>query len=297
MPEVAEVALNRDWLSSRLVGKQLHSMRFHPHSRYDIYGMDPAQSALRGLVTTIRNFRVVEVGSKGKLLYIHLHAQSIPPMRGAVDRWLHINHGMSGGWKYPTFGGPWDGLGKHDAWSITTQGGQETTYYDVRKFGTLKVLNSAEHLEALNTLGADALTSCWEDLWGSFNLRASNKLRTRRDWRSIRELLLDQTIISGIGNYLIAEILYKAEIKPSAIYSKLSSIQLERLFKAIVEVANASYSAGGCTLHTWKNPEGKAGRFQEQLQVYGKTHCPLRHEILKVNVKCRNSYECPRCQR
>lgn len=297
MVEISENRINADWLSSRLVGKQLHSMVFHPHSRY--YNLDIANGAgaLNILAVTIRNYRVVEVNAKGKLLWIHLHADQVSPMRAYVDRWLHINHGMSGGWKYPTFGGPWDGLSMYDAWSITTQGGQETTYYDVRKFGTLNLLNSAEHLEALNTLGADALTSCWEDLWGSFNLRASNKLRTRRDWRSIRELLLDQTIISGIGNYLVSEILYKAEIKPSATYPKLTSIQLERLFKAIVEVTNASYSAGGCTLHTWKNPEGKAGRFQEQLQVYGKTHCPLRHEILKVNVKGRNSYECPRCQR
>jgi formamidopyrimidine-DNA glycosylase len=295
MPEVDEIAINAQWLRERLVGKSLSSMVFHPHSRYDLNGLDPLNYSLRDLVTTIRNFRIVEVGTKGKLMWFYLHASQVAPMRAVVDRYLHITHGMSGGWRrnhesvvhLP-----------HDAWEITTQGGESSIYYDARKFGTLALLNCEGHGEKLRNLGADVLTSCWEDLWTSFNNRASNKLKTRRDWKTIRELIMDQSIISGIGNYLASEILYRAEIRPSTTYPKLSSFQLERLFKSISSTAHAAYSAGGCTIHTWRNPDGEMGRFQYHLNVYGKTHCPLRHSLIKEKDKAgRNMFWCPVCQR
>lgn len=295
MPEISEIAINALWLRERLVGKNLHSMKFHPHSRY--YNLDIANGdgAFNCLAATIQNYQIVEVGTKGKLMWLHLHANQIPPMRAVVDKYLHISHAMSGGWRHP--GGPWFDNDRypHDAWSLVTQGGQETTYYDARKFGTLALLNQSEHQVKVDELGADVLQSCWEDLWGSFNHRA--KLQSRKEWRTIRDLLLDQTIVSGIGNYLVSEILYRAEIKPSSTYPRLSTFQLERLFKAISAISNEAYCAGGCTLKSWLNPEGEKGNFQSQLKVYGKTHCPLRHEVLKVSVKGRSSYECPRCQR
>lgn len=289
MPEIAEVAINRDWLSSRLVGKQLRSMVFHPHSRHDIYGLDTAQSDLRGLVTAIRHYRVVEVGSKGKLLYIHLHADSIPPMRAHVDRYLHINHGMSGGWKYPTFGGPWDGLGKHDAWSITTQGGQETTYYDARRFGTLKLLNSAEHLEALEKLGPDVLTATQEQIYGSIGGGSHNQ--------TIRQVLLNQNRVSGIGNYLVSEILYRASVNPARKLGDVYIGEIQRIAFMAQVAAKDSYNYGGCTLHSWRNPEGGKGGYQTRLSVYGKTHCPLAHPVSKSKDKQgRTIWSCPTCQ-
>lgn len=289
MPEIAEVAINRDWLSSRLVGKQLHSMRFHPHSRYYNSDIANGDGALNILAVSIRNFRVVEVGSKGKLLYIHLHANQIPPMRAVVDRWLHINHGMSGGWKYPTFGGPWDGLGKHDAWSITTQGGQETTYYDARRFGTLKLLNSAEHLEALEKLGPDVLTATQEQIYGSIGGGSHNQ--------TIRQVLLNQNRVSGIGNYLVSEILYRASVNPARKLGDVYIGEIQRIAFMAQVAAKDSYNYGGCTLHSWRNPEGGKGEYQTRLSVYGREICPLQHKVTKEKDGTgRTSYWCAECQ-
>lgn len=290
MPEIAEVAINRDWLSSRLVGKQLHSMRFHPHSRYYNSDIANGDGALNILAVSIRNFRVVEVGSKGKLLYIHLHANQIPPMRAVVDRWLHISHGMSGGWKYPTFGGPWDGLSMYDAWSMCTAGGQETTYYDARKFGTLKVLTHEEHFEALEKLGPDVLSDSQESIFGGIGGGNLN--------HHIRAVLLNQNRVSGIGNYLVSEMLYRARINPNAKLGDFYTSEIQRLARVVKDTARDALIAGGCTLHSWKNPEGQPGSFQKELQVYGETHCPFMHEVKKEKDRTgRMSYWCIQCQK
>lgn len=293
MPEAAEVAINADWLRRRLVGKTLSSFRFHPHSRYHAE-LPPLLKKLTALANA-GDLLIEAIESKGKLMWWQMRTMQSDP-----TIWMHISHGMTGGWREI-------GLDSHDAWSITYDAcspaknlfHSRIVFYDARKFGTLHLYrNRQEHEGAVAKLGPDVLGETPSFVLGHVHHRAMSLCNGKRgDW-SIRKVLMDQAMVSGLGNYLVNEVLYWAEIRPQSKFRDLTLIQLNRLFLAASGTAKDALSAGGCTLHTWRNPNGEPGRFQHQLQIYGKTTCPLGHPVTcEMDQAKRRVWWCPRCQR
>lgn len=115
----------------------------------------------------------------------------------------------------------------------------------------------------------------------------------------IKETLLDQSIISGIGNIYDSEILFLSKIHPLTPSSSLSLKDCEKIIKNSREILSLAIKQGGSTIRSFHSQDGKEGEMQHLLKVYGKGNepCPICHFPIKENfIGGRSSYHCPICQ-
>ncbi|MCO7175955.1 DNA-formamidopyrimidine glycosylase [Sporolactobacillus kofuensis] len=166
-------------------------------------------------------------------------------------------------------------------------------YRDVRKFGTMHLFRKGEewnHLP-LSKLGPEPLSS---ELTTQHLVAACQNTR-----RTIKQVLLDQTVVVGLGNIYVDESLFKAGIHPLTTACDLSTSKLEDLREAIVATLRAAVSLGGSTIRTFVNSQGHMGLFQQQLNVYGRKGEPCERcgtPIEKIKANGRGTHYCPHCQ-
>ena len=113
-------------------------------------------------------------------------------------------------------------------------------------------------------------------------------------------MLLDQSIITGIGNIYADEILFLSHLNPEALGSNLTDSNLQAIIDNTRSVLEKAIKMGGTTIHTYTAVNGITGRFQQELLVHGKkdTPCPnCGTKIIKITVNTRGTYYCPHCQK
>ena len=167
------------------------------------------------------------------------------------------------------------------------------TYNDPRRFGFIDLLKKKDihkHF-LLNKLGVEALGR---------ELTVSNlkPLFINRK-KSIKNTLIDQTVIAGIGNIYASEILYKAKINPFRSTNSLSEIDLESIIKACRFILKKAIKLGGTTIKNHAQPDGKLGYFKQKLKVYGRAgkKCfSCKNNILNKSIANRSTYYCDYCQ-
>ena len=165
-------------------------------------------------------------------------------------------------------------------------------YNDTRKFGKMYLLKSEDDIHSpLNKLGKEP----WDkDLTVAY---LKEKLKKKK---AIKTLLLDQEIITGIGNIYADEILFLAGINPEEYGVNLTDKKLADIIKYTKEILEKSISLGGTTIHSYAAVDGVSGRFQQELLVHGKAGelCPnCKNKIIKITVNGRGTYYCPHCQK
>ena len=181
---------------------------------------------------------------------------------------------------------------KHDLVKFTLN--DSILYYnDVRKFGIFNVFSKDEdidNLEPLSKVGPEPFDISKEDLY--------QKLQKKNDY--IKTALLDQSIISGLGNIYVDEVLYKSQINP---YRKANSITLsecELIIKHSIDTLNESIVEGGSTIKSFTSLNNESGHFQGRLLVHLRENerCYRCNNII-VKDKCngRGTYYCQACQR
>ena len=167
------------------------------------------------------------------------------------------------------------------------------TYNDPRRFGFIDLFKKKDihkHF-LLNKLGVEALGR---------ELTVSNlkPLFINRK-KSIKNTLIDQTVIAGIGNIYASEILYKAKIHPFRSKNTLSEIDLESIIKACRFILKKAIKLGGTTIKNHAQPDGKLGYFKQKLKVYGregKKCFSCKNKILNNSIANRSTYYCDYCQ-
>ena len=161
-----------------------------------------------------------------------------------------------------------------------TQQSRKIYYKDTRNFGTLRFCLSASELnDKLASLGPDILD--FEQTTEEVFLAAMEKSTQKRN---ICKFLMDQSKIAGVGNYILAEGLYRARLDPFADLSEISVVQRQRLFKELQEVVSTSYEAQGLTRPdggTYRGVDGSRGQFEFHLQCYGKRLSPNKFPVMK----------------
>ena len=165
-------------------------------------------------------------------------------------------------------------------------------YSDPRRFGRLLwyVATPDKEIRELRSLGPDALTIPQEDFVGF--------LKTRH--RMIKPLLLDQSILSGLGNIYVDETLFLAGIHPKQITANLSKDKLARLWNVISQVLERAIETGGSTIRDFVGSSGKSGGYQKLHAVYGRggMECvKCGGSLRRILVAQRGTTYCPRCQR
>jgi formamidopyrimidine-DNA glycosylase len=161
---------------------------------------------------------------------------------------------------------------------------------DVRKFGKVLWLAPGEAHPRLERLGMDALR-----VTGDVLFRATRK----RD-RAVKNLLLDQTIVSGIGNIYADEALHRAKLRPTRRARRVTRAECEELAAAIRSVLERSIETGGSSIRDYVTPDGSDGGFQEERRVYARKGEPCL--TCGTAVRCivvgqRSTHYCTSCQR
>ena len=118
--------------------------------------------------------------------------------------------------------------------------------------------------------------------------------------RCIKNFLMDQSIIAGIGNIYASEILYRANINPLRTVDKLKKKHLKSIINATKFILKKSINVGGTSIRNHIQPDGKLGYFVQKLQVYGKNkhNCKKCDNLIKlINISNRSTYFCSYCQK
>jgi formamidopyrimidine-DNA glycosylase len=196
--------------------------------------------------------------------------------------------GMSGAWQFNP--SKHSGVGIH--LSLPFEPGiniREIIYFnDTRHFGTIKRVTEKELQEKLNSIGPDMLNSppSQEDF---------NK-KIKQD-KTLPEILMNQKNISGVGNYVKAEALFRAKLSPHRTGLSLSDNELELLKESIENVLKESYNLQGASLMTYKDANGAEGGFENFLKVYGKNQIDNMKILKEETLDKRTTWWCPEIQK
>lgn len=184
--------------------------------------------------------------------------------------------------------------GSHEHIMFYLDSGETLRYHDFRKFGTMDLffdisLDEVLHKKPLSHLGYEPFDP---------KLTVSYlKDKFENSSRAIKTLLLDQSIIAGLGNIYVDEVLFITMINPLAKAKTLNESDLQLIIDASIDTMIKAINLGGTTIHSFSS-DGISGKFQNELLVHTKCICPRCNEkILKIKVGGRGTYFCPNCQK
>jgi formamidopyrimidine-DNA glycosylase len=275
VPELPEVEIVRRGLDRHVVGRTIDSVQMlHPRAlRRHLAGPDDFAAAVRGRLIT-------GALRRGKYLWLPLG-----------DDALLAHLGMSG---QLLVGDPSRPLSPHVRVRLTfTDGGPDLRFTDQRTFGHLSLaLGGAVLPAAIGHIAPDPLEP-------GFDLTAvTARLRARRT--GIKRALLDQSLVSGIGNIYADEALWRAQLHWARPSGQLRPAVITRLFAAVQEVFAEALTAGGTTFDSlYVNVNGQSGYFERSLAVYGRAGQPCRRcgtLVRRDPFMNRSSFSCPKCQ-
>lgn len=187
-----------------------------------------------------------------------------------------------------------DELKKHTHVVFHLTDGRDIRYLDVRKFGRMELvsLGEEETVAGIQRLGPEPFTGVF--LLGPFQSKLS------RVKKAIKPALLDQGLVTGLGNIYVDEALFQAKIHPLRPGNSLKPAEVKKLHQAIIQVLGNAIKAGGTTIRSYLNALGEAGQFQQKLTVYGRTGQPCINcgrPIQKMKVAQRGTHYCAHCQK
>ena len=276
MPELPEVEITRRHLDDAMKGRRLTRVRTsHPRTaRNNAGGPSEVDARLQGRT-------VLGVGRKGKFL--------AAPLDDGQTLVAHL--GMSGRF---TVGDPSEPEPVHTHFRARLDDGREVRFIDPRTFGFVAVVSGDELDDSgLSRVGPDA----WDKTPSAEALKAALARRTA----PVKALLLDQVIVSGLGNIYADEALHMAGIHPLRPGGDLSEAELDRLLAATRSVLGDAIENGGTSLDdlAYLLPDGRAGENLERLRAYARTDlpCPVcGTPIQRIVIRSRSSHFCPQCQ-
>ncbi len=273
MPELPEVETVCRSLRPHLLGRTIKSLEvIEPRLRVTVD---------RKSLQTLVGQRVEAIERRAKYILIQMSANSV---------WL-FHLGMSGKLIYVN-GNP--ARQKHDHIVVRLDRDGELRYHDPRRFGlSINVRRDTLHeLPQLRALGIDPFDA---DLTGDYLFRF-----TRASTRRIRDLLLDQQIIAGLGNIYANEILAITGIKPTTRACRLTRRQTEKLAGVIPRLLGDAIRWCGTSFSDYRDADDKSGEFQNHLRVYDRAGEPCRScagVIKRVAIGNRSAFYCPVCQK
>jgi formamidopyrimidine-DNA glycosylase len=167
-------------------------------------------------------------------------------------------------------------------------------FNDLRKFGWCKVVDNETLEKTLNLFGPEPFSD-------DFTVQYLKTKATRIPNRTVKQLLMDQTIVAGIGNIYNDETLFLSKIHPKTKAGKLTDKQWELIKKNVLIVLKKSIKYGGTTDSDYVNSDGKNGGMQDHLNVYHRTGKDCKNscgdKIVRIKIGGRGTYYCPTCQK
>ena len=186
-------------------------------------------------------------------------------------------------------------LEKHNHIYFKMNNGLTLVYNDVRRFGFFKLYNTKQinKIVFIKKLGLEPFAKNFNKKY-FFNFIKKKK-------KNVKNLLMDQTFVSGLGNIYVNEALYMSKINPLRVCKNLNDKEIKNLIKNIKKVLKFSILKGGSSIKNFHNTFGKTGGFQEFFYVYGKenkkcSRISCNGKIKKIVISNRSSFYCNKCQ-
>ena len=273
MPELPEVETVARGLREVLPGRRVLSVRFGKTDFID----DPAaleQDLPGGTFARIRRL--------GKYLLLDLEPRKTP----AEESSLLIHLGMTG---QISVCPPETPVENHTHVFLALDDGRELRYNDVRRFGRMALLANGAHERVLGGLGVEPLEV------SEAEFRARIQARKSR----IKAVLLNQSVLRGIGNIYADESLWRAKIHPEKIGAKLQDDELRRLHRAVQHILSEAIRLRGSSVSDYVDLDGGRGEFQQKHRAYqhdGKKCYRCGTIIRRIIVAGRSTHFCPQCQ-
>jgi formamidopyrimidine-DNA glycosylase len=271
LPELPEVETTRRGIRGAMRGRRIASLVLRePRLRWRVDA---------GLSLAVAGQRVRDIRRRAKYLIIDLDAGS-----------LIVHLGMSGSLRVLDPATP---LVPHDHYDLLLDSGRCLRFNDPRRFGSLHWCagDPATH-PLLASLGPEPLTT-------EFNAEyLARRARGRRV--AIKQLLMDQRVVVGVGNIYASEALFRAGVHPRRAAGRVGSARLAALVESVRAVLGDAIRAGGTTLRDYVGADGEPGYFRQRLYVYERTGRPCRRcrtPVRHLVQGQRSTYYCPRCQR
>ncbi|MGD0153696.1 MAG: bifunctional DNA-formamidopyrimidine glycosylase/DNA-(apurinic or apyrimidinic site) lyase [Thermacetogeniaceae bacterium] len=273
MPELPEVQTVLTTLKPRILGVRIEGVEVFLEKIIKSPGP-------KEFVALIKERSITGLARRGKYLLLELDASYL----------LAIHLRMTGQLVYSRSDKPRD---RHTHLVFYLSDGAELRFQDMRQFGTmnLMLLGQLDLFCSQKGLGPDALDpALTRELF-------KQRIGDRRG--QIKPLLLDQSLVAGIGNIYANEILWRARIHPERPVSSLTPGELAKLYQAMRQVLTEAVEHRGTTLRDYVDGDGNPGDFQSLLAVHGREGepCPqCGQKIARMKTGGRSSFVCTRCQ-
>jgi formamidopyrimidine-DNA glycosylase len=291
MPELPEVEVTRRALTPHLVGRRIREVVttkpsyffltaprrlkerlsgrrivvLERHGKYLVCGLDDGARLLLHLGMTGQLF---VAGSRSARLLLREHKSTLDPEQQPhfrPDRHTHLVLSFS-------------------------DGPPDVYFRDIRKFGKVALLEPGESDPRLDKLGVDALAAKGSELHAA--------ARTRQI--PVKSLLLEQSVVAGIGNIYADEALFFAGVRPTRSARSVTRAEYDAIAAAVKRVLKRAIVRGGSSIDDFVRPDGSDGGYQKERKVYAREGEPCsrcRAPIERIVIGQRSSHYCLRCQR
>ncbi len=289
MPELPEVEVVKKSLINKIQNLIIKAVKINDgRLRYKID---------RNKIKKIIGLRFNKISRRSKFLLFFLNKNIVMLAHlGMTGKFFFVNHKKT---KFKTsfyYDINENKDNKHDRIIFNLSNNQKLIYNDTRKFGFIKFikresLNQNIHLKHL---GPEPLSKKF-----NFNYFKNYILKSNR---KIKDTLMDQKFISGLGNIYVNEILFYSGVRPIKEVKNLSHLEINKIIKFTKKIISKAIILGGSSIKDFSSSSGKKGSFQQHFSVYGKkgekcSNKNCRANIIKIFVSNRASFYCPKCQK
>ena len=272
MPELPEVETVRRVLEPQLTGRCI--VRAVP-----LHADIVAHPSQEKFVAAVQDARIASLSRRGKFLMIDLE--------GGAKIVLHLR--MTGQFLRTPADFPHQ---KHTHMILQLDDTSELRFIDLRRFGRFWYLapGESDSVTGMDRLGPEPFDP---RITGEY-LRA----RLSKSRRAIKDCLLDQTVVAGIGNIYADEILFMSEIHPLRKANSLNEEEIRRIVQNTRKILRKAIRAGGTTIRSYTSSLGVTGLFQLSLMAHEQDTCPVCNApISRIRVAGRGTYFCKNCQK
>lgn len=289
MPELPEVETVRIGLQQFLPGKKVAKVDFDWPKGFPNADEDVRQFLIGA--------KILEVKRRAKVLLIELDSKySLVIHLKMTGQLVYVGKNGRFGAGHPNDSLVAELPDKSTRVTFTFADGSRLFFNDQRKFGWVRLLPTAEvsNIDFFKRVGPEPLAA-------DFTAKQFRECLQRRKSSNIKAVLLDQTVIAGVGNIYADESLWSARIHPETLVKNIGERKLNTLFTSLRDVLELSIEKGGSSDKNYVNAEGKKGSYLTFANVFRREGKPCpRHPdtmIIKTRVAGRGTHTCPKCQR
>ena len=270
MPELPEVETVKVFLRKNVVNEKTLSVKIKNKNLRFVINKDISQ--------ILSNSNITKISRRGKyLLFLYNNEHT-----------LLFHLGMTGFFRIER---KYD-FRKHDH-LIFNFLNKKLIFNDIRKFGFVKIFNNKEILNCshLKNLGPEPLSSkfCYEYFKRNLNRKTN-----------IKNLLMNQSFVAGLGNIYCSEILFRSNVKPTRPIRLIKDYEINKIVNSVKEILLNSIKLGGTTIKNFVVSDEKIGYFKNELMVYGRNEMSClkcKNKIVKISQSGRSTFFCSQCQK